>query len=492
MKSKILKILILVFTIGITTSSVQYFDKSGLFISRAYADELEEETDESEEAEEVDYLLKDIYIAGNYSVNFSPDVFTYSLDVSAYDEDILLKLEPKYKSDKVYLNGVEVLRDDKYRIFANLEYGKNVLNIDVKDSYDGTTYRYILYVYRGGSDYIALDDINIDGRNIGFEPYKRSYNIELDEDDEIIRLNCIPKEGNYSVKVNDTLLGEKNTIKLKFSVMYYRYVINVTLIDNDTKKESKYVLNFYLGIPISPDVEGAINDKLKPNQWILENGRWRYNDYKGEYLRDTWFYDHKYCKWFYFNSRGYMHTGWLEYDDGNTYYLDNHGAMQTGWIADNGKWYYLDENGAMRKGWIKDKNNWYFLNNLGEMRTGWVLDRGKWYFLNKDGSMKTGWIVYDNEYYCLNDDGVMQTGWVKYNDDWYYMDDKTGAMKTGEWVFNEGHWYYMNYSGTMRTGFLSKDGKAYYFNSDGTMNTETKIIDGYICRFNKDGSIIFD
>ena len=201
MKRKILKILILIFTLGMTSGSIQYFDKSGLFISRAYADELEE-------TKQVDYLLKDIRIAGDYYINFSPEVFTYSLDVPAYDEDILLNLEPKYKSDKVYLNGIEVLKDDKYRIFANLEYGKNILNIDVEDSYDGTTYRYVLYVYRGGSDYIALDDINIEGRSIGFEPYKRSYNIELDEDDDIIRLNCIPKEGNYSVKVNDTLYNK--------------------------------------------------------------------------------------------------------------------------------------------------------------------------------------------------------------------------------------------------------------------------------------------
>ena len=349
----------------------------------------------------------------------------------------------------------------------------------------------MLYVYRGGADYITLDDINIDDRNIGFKPNKRFYNIELDEDEEIIRLNCIPKEGNYSVKVNNTLLGEKNTIRLKFDGIN-KYVINVTLIDNDTKKESKYVLNFYLGIPISPDVTGSINAIPKPNQMEVVNGRWRYNDYKGDYLRDTWFYDNQYCKWFYLNSRGYMHTGWLVYDDGNTYYLDNHGAMQTGWVIDNGKWYYLDENGVMRKGWIKDKNKWYFLGNKGEMKTGWMQDRGTWYFLNKDGSMKTGWIIYDDEYYYLNNDGAMQTGWLRYNNEWYYMDNKNGAMKNGEWIFNQGNWYYINYSGTMRTGWLSKDDKLYYLNSDGTMNTDTKIIDGYICRFNKDGSVDVD
>lgn len=477
MRRKILRVFILFFTLNITSIGIQYIDKSGFFTTKAYADEQ-------------DYLLKDIYIAGDYDVDFKPDVYVYSLDVPQNEEDILLKLEPKYKSDKVYLNGVEVLKEDKYRIFADLEYGKNILNIEVKDSYDGKIYTYIVYVYRGGNEYITLDDINIDGRNMGFKPNKRLYNIELDEDEEIIRLNCIPKEGNYSVKVNENLLGEKNTIRLKFNGIN-KYVINITLIDNDTNRQSKYVLNFYLGIPISPDVTGSINAALKPNQWVLVNGRWRYNDYKGDYLRDTWFYDYKYCKWFYLNSRGYMHTGWLQHDNGNTYYLDNHGAMKTGWIVDNGKWHYLDKNGVMRTGWIKDKNIWYYLDDNGEMKTGWILDKGLWYFLNKDGSMRTGWIIYDDEYYYLNNNGSMQTSWLKYNSEWYYMDDKSGIMKSGEWVFNYNHWYYINYSGTMRTGWLYKDDKYYYFNEYGRMNTNTIKIDGYIYEFNKDGSVNF-
>lgn len=478
MSKRILKILILFFTLSITLNSFEPINKIKFFSCKASASEEE-------------YLLEDIYISGKYDIDFEPSVYSYLLDVPENEEDLLIKVEPKYKSDKVYVNGVEVLRDDRYRTFVDLDYGKNIINIDVKDSYDGKIYSYILYVYRGGTEFLTLDDINMDGSDIGFDPTTRLYNIELDEDEDVIRLNVIPKEGNYSVKVNETLLSEKNTIRLKFNGVN-KYSVNVTLIDNDTNKQSKYILNFYLGIPISPDVEGSINATLKPNQWILQNGRWRYNDFKGEYLRDTWLYDNYYGKWFYFNTRGYMQKGWLDHDDGNKYYLDNHGAMKTGWIIYQEKWYYLDLNGVMRNGWIQDKGKWYFLNEHGEMQTGWLQDKGKWYFLNSDGSMKTGWIIYKKEYYYLNENGSMQTGWLKYDGEWHYMDGITGAMKSGDWVFSNGNWYYINYAGTMRTGWLYKDDKYYYFNGDGKMNTITKTIDGYTYKFNKDGSVNFN
>eukprot|EP00831_Metopus_contortus_P026042 TRINITY_DN2225_c0_g1_i3.p1 TRINITY_DN2225_c0_g1~~TRINITY_DN2225_c0_g1_i3.p1 ORF type:complete len:391 (-),score=61.79 TRINITY_DN2225_c0_g1_i3:109-1281(-) len=268
-------------------------------------------------AEECTATLKSIYISGKADIDFKTDVFKYSVDVPDDDEDILIKAKPTYNNDKVYVNGEPVLKDNNYRAVVDLKYGKNVINIDVKDCIDGTIVNYVIYAYRGGSESIMLDDINIEDRNIGFEESKRLYNIELDKDDDLIRLNVVPKAGNYSVKVNEKLLSESNSIKLKFSGIN-KYTVNITLIDNDTQKESKYVLNFYLGIPISPDVEGSIKNVLKPNQWILQNGRWRYNNSEGKYLRDTWLYDNRYKRYFYLNSRGYMQTGWYTHDDGNT------------------------------------------------------------------------------------------------------------------------------------------------------------------------------
>ena len=445
--------------------------------------------------------LKDIYISGDADIDFNKDVFNYSIDVSKDEQDILIKPKPTFNNDKVFVNGVETERDNKYRAMVDLKYGKNAINIDVKDCINGKITSYVLYVYRGGSDSIRLRDINIDERKIGFEEGKRSYDIELDENDRMVRLSVVPEEGNYSVKVNDKLLGKGFSIKLKFNEVA-EYTVNVTLIDNDTQKQSNYILHFFVGIEITDDVENSVKEALKANRWVVKNGRWRYNDSKGKCLRDVWFFDPTYMRYFYLNSKGYMQTGWYTHDDGNTYYLNNHGAMQTGWLQYQNNWYYLDEHGVMRTGWIKDKGKWYYLDNKGAMQTGWIKDRDKWYFLDLDGSMMTGWIIYDKNYYHLDNDGSMHTGWLKYNKEWYYMDNVTGYMKMGEWVFSEGNWYYLMNSGKMiydninnskKRGWLyfENNDKFYYFNKDGTMRTSPITISNYTYNFNKDGSVIF-
>lgn len=435
-----------------------------------------------------DALLKTLHFDKDISIDFEPEIYKYFINVSDYDEDILIKAQPQYKSDKVYVNDVEVKQDDKYRTFVNLQPGKNTILIKVEDSYNGDITTYVLYVFRGTEKHIKFEDVTMNESDIGFEPDTTFYNLELDEDDTAIRLKFTPPIGNYTIKVNNTVLNETNGIKLNFGGIN-KYTVKVILIDNDINKGNTYILNFYVGIPVSPSVEEAINQVLKPNQWIQVNGRWRYNDYKGDYIKSTWLYDERYRKYFYFNERGYMQTGWLKCDDGNTYYLNAHGAMQTGWILYEEQWYYFDKNGVMRTGWIKDKNKWYYLDTRGVMQTSWLYNSGKWYYLNSDGSMETGWIIYKGNYYYLGEDGAAQTGWLKYNGSFYYMNPESAEMICGKWIKYEGSWYYLNSNGTMRTGWFLQNNKMYYLNSDGRMNTEDKIIDGYKCTFNKDGSV---
>ena len=333
-----------------------------------------------------------------------------------------------------------------------------------------------------------MKDINIDDKSIGFDKNKRFYIIELDEDTEYMKLTTIREDPNYTVKVNDKQLSFNDDIKIKFKGIG-KYVINATVKDEETQRERVYNLNIYVGIPVSPDVTSSVKDKLKPNQWVLVNGRWTYNDSMGEPLKSTWLFDSKYQNYFYFNERGYMHTGWLLYE-GNYYYLDNYGAMQRGWLKYNNNWYYLNNNGAMETGWLKYDDKWYFFDNSGEMKTGWIVDDNKWYFLNYKGEMKTDWILDNKKWYYLDEHGVMQTGWLDFNNDWYFMNND-GSMKSGEWVFNNGNWYYINYAGTMRAGWLYKNDKYYYLNEDGTMQTSTEVIDGYEYNFNDDGSVNF-
>ena len=438
-------------------------------------------------AEEKPYL-KDIYISGAYDIHFSKDVYSYVIDVDKYEDQILIKAKPGSSSDIVKINSQEVTKDDKYKENLTLDKGKNKVEIVVEDSKTKSITIYTVYVYRGGKDTVYLNDININDNNIGFDKHSNFYNIELDQGTDIVDLKTIPEEGNYSITVNGRKL-EDNSIKLKFKGIG-KYTINIELKDEDTKRIGTYTLNIYLGIAVSPNASDSINEILKPNQWVIVNGRWRYNDSAGKYLKNTWFYENKYKSYFYFNSRGNMETGWIE-DGGNSYYLNSIGEMQTGWLFYKNEWYFLDSHGVMRTGWIEDNDKRYFLRENATMATGWIISEDKWYYLKSSGVMKTGWLYYNKKWYYLNSDGVMKTGWIKIEDEWYYL-NFDGSMKSGEWLYSKDNWYYLNYIGNMRCGWLYKDDKYYYFNEDGTMRTSSKTIDGYTYEFNEDGSVNFD
>jgi glucan-binding YG repeat protein len=433
--------------------------------------------------------LKGIYLSAGDNINFSENVYSYIVDVDKDIDEIFIKAKPDDPSYEVKINGQAVTKDDNYKENLLLDPGKNKIEIEVEDDETKETSIYTVYVYRGGKNAVYLNDININGSTIGFDKSTTSYNIELDEGTDLVELEAIPEEGTYSISANGKMLDERNSIRLKFKGIG-KYTINIGLKDEDTQRIGAYTLNIYLGIPVTPNVSDTINSVLKPNQWVIVNGRWRYNDAVGDCLKDTWFYDDKYKSYFHFNSRGNMQTGWIE-DGGNWYYLNPNGEMKTGWLYYENEWYFLDSNGVMRTDWVEYDDKWYYLRRNGTMATGWIVSKDDWYFLNSSGVMETGWIYYGKKWYYLNYSGVMETGWVQLGDEWYYLNED-GTMKSGEWLFEDGNWYYLNYVGNMRSGWLYKDDKYYYFNEDGTMRTTSKTIDGYTYNFNADGSVNFD
>jgi D-alanyl-D-alanine carboxypeptidase (penicillin-binding protein 5/6) len=51
---------------------------------------------------------------------------------------------------------------------------------------------------------------------------------------------------------------------------------------------------------------------------------------------------------YWFDSNGYMATGWRTLSDGWYYFLQDTGYMlKNNWMQTNGIWYYLGSNGAM-------------------------------------------------------------------------------------------------------------------------------------------------
>lgn len=435
--------------------------------------------------------LKDMYLGSGTDISFSKDKYSYILDLDEDTDQVFLRAKPEDPLDTVKVDGQIITKEKYYRQNLQLEKGKNTINVEVIDDKTKNATRYTVYVYRGGQKAVYLKDININERAIGFDKTNSNYNIQLDENEQLVELKITPEEGNYSVAVNGTELSEKNSIKLKFKGIG-KYVIDIRFKDEDTGRIGSYTVNIYLGIQVSPNVPDAIKNVLKPNQWVFLYGRWRYNDDFGVSLKDTWFYDSKYNGYFHFNKSGNMETGWIQ-EKGKYYYLNSYGIMQTGWIFDEDEqeWYFLGPDGDMKTGWLEDGENWYYLRRNGSMATGWIVSKDKWYYVNSNGIMRKGWIYYGKKWYYLNENGTMQTGWVNVDNEWYYL-NSDGSMKSGEWFNYKDNWYYLNFVGSMRTGLLSKDDKYYYFNEDGTLLTSSKIIDGYLYEVNADGSLKVD
>lgn len=462
--------------------------------------------------------LKSIYVNQGNDIEFSKDIYSYIVDVDKEEEEVFLRAKPENENYVVRINGEVADKEDKYKKNIKLNMGKNKIIVEVSnnekfrsdDYYESLKYEnkkndehkdetkanvndsevseYVVYIYRGGTSAVYLKNLMIDNQNIGFTKGKNFYNLDIDEDSNLVEFQFSKFDDRDTIFVNTNELKNANTLKIKFKGIG-KYTVTVDVIDYETKRKGSYTFNIYYGIEVTPNVSDSINSVLKPNQWVIVNGRWQYNDALGQSLKAQWYYDQKYKGYFYFNGRGNMKTGWIILK-GNTYYLGNDGKMQTGWVKYENEWYYLDQNGVMRTHWIEDNGNWYYLNDDGSMKTGWFVNNGKWYYLNRDGQMKKGWMLDNKKWYYLSDNGDMKTGWLKYNDEWYYLNND-GSMKSGEWLKQNNKWYYISYSGIMRRGWLWKDEKFYYFNEDGTMRTEPLIIDNYLYEFNEDGSVYF-
>ncbi len=198
-----------------------------------------------------------------------------------------------------------------------------------------------------------------------------------------------------------------------------------------------------------------------------------------------------------FDSTGLGYDGWLEEDDGWHYYdhgypahgvtyigdtcygFDKNAAMVTGWYAltyEDGSrdWYYFDSDGRGHTGWIRYNDRWYY-TNYGMMYTGpWEID-GVLYGFRPNGDMvSAGWLKAsrwsgEEQWYYFDASGAAHNGWLQYNDRWYYLED--GVMVSGDFRHIGDAWYYFRPSGAMATGWVRADGLWYFFNASGAGRT---------------------
>lgn len=387
--------------------------------------------------------LKKIYLDSGYDINFSYDTYTYNLKVSNYLDEITIKARAERSSDIVRIDGVVVNKENKYKNTVKLDKEVNKIEIEVEDSDNSNNITiYTLYITKGyitpsddlneitNANEVFLDNITLDGDEIGFKKRKYTYNIQIDDYNEEIALNIEPEYDTDIIKVNGRKLGSSNSVVLGLR-REGKYVISVIVEDPESNQRGTYTLNLYKGIKMPEKPEEIPKQPPKMDQWVRVKGKWQYNDSLGQPIKNVWFFDKK-----------------------------------------QNSYFYLDENGYMKVGWFYYKNNWYYLR--------------------EDGTMKTGWMKENNKWYYFNNNGVLQKGWVEISNNWYYFNED-GTMKSSEWVYTNNHWYYLKSTGEMlHNGFLSSKGKYYYLNEDGTMQSTRKKINGYVFDFNSDGSIVLN
>ena len=146
---------------------------------------------------------------------------------------------------------------------------------------------------------------------------------------------------------------------------------------------------------------GETKKDYQASKWFKESGKWYYNDFSGNLVRNRWvgryylkadasmaasewIYDEDYKSWFYVDSTGsYVEKAWQ-----GEYYLKRGGYMaKSEWVFDSqyDSWNYLNQDGKYaRNQWIKDVDKWYYLLADGKLAKNMTIngykvnEKGEW------------------------------------------------------------------------------------------------------------------
>lgn len=189
-------------------------------------------------------------------------------------------------------------------------------------------------------DDIYLEKLTVDGQSISLSDSKTVYDYSVANNVDKVTIKAVPDDEDYDVTIDGTDVDSsdsyKKTVSLKTGVNEFK----IELDDDDNDDERDYTLRITKAAP----VQEAVVVK-KADQWVQVNGRWQYNDTMGNPMKNTWFFDRNYQKWYFLDQYGYMYTGWL-FNNGKYYYLYADGSMASNTTISG---YKLGPNGD----WIK-------------------------------------------------------------------------------------------------------------------------------------------
>lgn len=98
---------------------------------------------------------------------------------------------------------------------------------------------------------------------------------------------------------------------------------------------------------------------------------------------------------------------WYQDSQGWHYYKTNTQLAKNEWICVDGKWYSFDDRGVMQTGWVKRNNTYYYCLPDGSLTTGYIEVNGNLYYLKPDGSCLMNGVT--PEFYITDSNGVLLT-----------------------------------------------------------------------------------
>lgn len=244
------------------------------------------------------------------------------------------------------------------------------------------------------------------------------------------------------------------------------------------KKITKFLLSVALVILLFIPVSQVKADSQQDNVggWYPVNNQ-IYSEYKIK------------GKWYRFDSRGDMITGWhlIEFHNGKggiiknwNYYDPVNGDQKLGWQNINGKWYYLTRRDGALMGTQQIDGKWYYFDPVNcDMQTGWVA-------VQDNDSNVPDWYYYDPV------NGDQKLGWQNIDGKWYYLGG-SGAYSGQIYTIDRKRYYFDSDSCELKTGWFEFEGSKYYADpNDGgaVASNKTLVIDGISYTFNYDGSVI--
>jgi glucan-binding YG repeat protein len=220
---------------------------------------------------------------------------------------------------------------------------------------------------------------------------------------------------NCWIKVNDTdyCMNTSGTVTKNAWVGDYYLDSNGYIVKNAwigayyLDSDGKYVRNAFTPDGYYCESDGA----YVTNCWVKVNGKYYYMNATGTVTKNAWVGS------YYLGSDGVMLTNTYTPDG---YYVGSDGLWTPAkWIQSGNKWWYRHSDGSYTTNDFEEIGNQrYYFDSNGYMVTGWQCISGQWYYFDSNGFYQTGEHFINGEYYYFNNQGIMQTGYAE--DGWEY------------------------------------------------------------------------